>query len=195
MTYGGTPASAANLRRASRSASNRGSGGPSKRWRPVRLRGGGTAIASCCSPFRIALAPPLQNRLRPGPKAHPAIGICAKRVASDQRASGRPDERQLFFGRDPEYRQAMMPEAAHLLAILARQYVSEMADAEPHFGAERSRQQLARDLGRINRCRRVEAIVTIAAMLGRVLAEMPEQDRAAAGCRFDERGQCVQPLA
>ena len=88
-----------------------------------------------------------------------------------------------------------MAEAAHLLIVVAGQHVGEMADAEPHLGAERRRQQLARDLGRVDRRRRVEAIVAIAAMLGRVLAEMAQQDRAAAARRLDQRGERVQPLA
>ena len=88
-----------------------------------------------------------------------------------------------------------MAEAAHLLAVVAGQHVGEMADAEAHLGAERGRQQFARDLGRVDRRRRVEAIVAIAAALRRVLAEMAEQDRAAAARRFDERRERVEPLA
>ena len=88
-----------------------------------------------------------------------------------------------------------MAEAAHLLVVVAGEHVGEMADAEAHLGAERRRQQLARDLGRVDRRRRLEAIVAIAAALRRVLAEMAQQDRAAAAGRLDERRQRVQPLA
>ena len=70
-----------------------------------------------------------------------------------------------------------------------------MADAEAHLGAEGGRQQFARDLGRVDRRRRLEAIVAIAAALRRVLAEMAKQHRAAAAGGLDQRGQRVEPLA
>ena len=70
-----------------------------------------------------------------------------------------------------------------------------MSDPEAHFGAERSRQQFARDLGSVDRLRRIEAIVAIAAGFRRFLAEMAKQDGAAASRRLDQRRQRVEPLA
>ena len=49
--------------------------------------------------------------------------------------------------------------------------------------------------GRVDRLRRLQAIVAIAAALGRILAEMAEQDRAAAAGGLDQGGERVQPLA
>src|SRR5947209_16974897 len=69
-----------------------------------------------------------------------------------------------------------------------------MRNAETHFGPERRRQQLPRHLGRVDRRRWVEAIVTIAAALRRLLAEMAKQDRAAAAGRLYQRGEGIQPL-
>src|SRR5206468_5986083 len=70
-----------------------------------------------------------------------------------------------------------------------------MGDAEPHLGPERRRQQLARDFRRVDRCRRFEAIVTIAATLGRVLTEMAQQDRASAAGSLDQCRERIEPLA
>src|SRR5438270_6669200 len=89
----------------------------------------------------------------------------------------------------------MMSEAAHLLIVVPREHIGEMADAEAHFGAEGGREKLARDLRRIDRLRRLETIVAIAAMLRRVFAEVPEQDRAPAAGSLDQRRERIQPLA
>jgi hypothetical protein len=70
-----------------------------------------------------------------------------------------------------------------------------MRDAEAHLGAKGSGEQFARDLGRVDRRRRLQAIVAIAAALWRVFAEVPKQDRPAARRRFDQRGKRVEPLA
>ena len=73
-----------------------------------------------------------------------------------------------------------MAEAAHLLAVVAGEHIGEVRDAEAHLGAEGGGEQFARDLGRVDRRRRFQAIVAIAAARRRVFAEMPQQDRAAA---------------
>src|SRR5206468_7433836 len=91
--------------------------------------------------------------------------------------------------------QAVVTEAPHLFAVIAGQHLGKMTDSEAHLGAESGGQQLARNLGRVDGCWRLEAIVAIAAALGWVLAEMPEQDRPAAGRRLHERGKRVQALA
>src|SRR5215218_4762384 len=88
-----------------------------------------------------------------------------------------------------------MAEAAHFLVIVAGKHVGEMRDAETHFRPERSRQQFARDFRRIDRRRRLEAIVAIAALLRRILPEVAEEDRAATAGGFDEGGHRVEPLA
>src|SRR5215218_51933 len=88
-----------------------------------------------------------------------------------------------------------MAEAAHFLVIVAGKHVGEMRDAETHFRPERSRQQFARDFRRIDRRRRLEAIVAIAALLRRILPEVAEEDRAATAGGLDEGGQRVEPLA
>src|SRR6185437_2872993 len=89
----------------------------------------------------------------------------------------------------------VMTEAAHLLIVVARKNVGEVADTETHLSSECGRQQLARDFGRIDRRGRVQAIVAIAAMLGRVLTEMAKQDRPAAAGSLDKGRERVQPLA
>src|SRR5438128_4380080 len=88
-----------------------------------------------------------------------------------------------------------MPEAADSLVVIAGEYVSEVADAEAHFGAKRGREELARDFGRVDRRRRLEAIVAVSTPFGRDFAEVLQQDRAAAGRRLDEHRQCIEPLA
>ena len=122
----------------------------------------------------------LEDRLGAGPEAEPAIGVGAQRIAGDQGARDRTHQVQLLGIGDPEHRQSVVAETAHLLIVVAGEDVGEVPDAEAHLGPERGRQQFAGDLGRVDRLRRVEAIVAIAAGLGRVLAEMAEQDRAAA---------------
>src|SRR5206468_6500261 len=137
----------------------------------------------------------LEDRLRAGPEAEPAIGVGTERVARNQGPRHGTDQRQLFGTGDAENGQTVVAEAAHLLIVVAAEHIGEMADAEPHLGPERGRQEFAGDLGHVERRGRVEAIVAVSAALGRVLAEMAEQDRAAAGRRFDERGERVQAFA
>src|SRR5439155_21729785 len=96
---------------------------------------------------------------------------------------------------DSEHRQAMMPEVAHLLIVVAREHIGEMADAEAHLGAEGRGEELARDLRRIDRLRRLETIVAIAASLRRIFAEVTEQDRAPAAGRLHQRRKRIEPLA
>ena len=112
-------------------------------------------MVSSCSPLRIGCAA--------GPKLRPAVSVGAQRVAGDQRPSDRPHQRELLGRGDSEHRQPVMAEAAHLLAVVAGQHLGEMGDSEPHLGPERGRQQFARDLGRVDGRRRLEAIVAIAA--------------------------------
>ena len=88
-----------------------------------------------------------------------------------------------------------MTEAVDLVGLLAGEDIRKVPDAEPHLGPERRRQELACRLRGVDRGRRVEAIVAIAAMLGRIFPEMAKQDRAPAQRRFDQRRQRVQPLA
>src|SRR5688500_19717947 len=79
--------------------------------------------------------------------------------------------------------------------VVAAEHRGEMRDSEPHVGAESGRQKLARDLGRVDRLRRLEAIVAIAAARRRILAEVAQQDRPAASARLDEHRQRDQALA
>src|SRR4051812_25602399 len=88
-----------------------------------------------------------------------------------------------------------MAEAADLLRIVPGEHVGQMCDSEAHLGAERRRQQFACNLGRVDSRRRIEAIVAIAASLRGILAEMAQQDRAAARRRLNEGGKRVEPLA
>ena len=75
----------------------------------------------------------------------------------------------------------------------AGQHLFEMADAEHLPGAVGSGQQFARQFGRVVDTRRVEAIVAIAAIFGRLFAEMPEQNRAPAPGCFDQPRQRRDP--
>src|SRR3546814_2638203 len=72
------------------------------------------------------------------------------------------------------------------LARLAGQYAFDIADAEHLPGAEYRGEEFSRRLGRVDRGGRIEAIVAIAAGRRRGLAEMPEQDRAAAPRGLDQ---------
>src|SRR3546814_4451198 len=78
------------------------------------------------------------------------------------------------------------------LARLAGQYAFDIADAEHLPGAEYRGEEFSRRLGRVDRGGRIEAIVAIAAGRRRGLAEMPEQDRAAA--RSEEHTSELQSL-
>src|SRR5690349_16546100 len=89
----------------------------------------------------------------------------------------------------------MMAKPSHLLVVVAGEDVREMADTEPHLGPEGCGEQLAREFGDVEGRRRIEAIVAITAMFGRILAEVAEQDRPAASRRLDECSECIQPLA
>src|SRR5438874_13828857 len=89
----------------------------------------------------------------------------------------------------------MMPEAPDLLVIIAGEHIREMTHAEAHLGAECRREQLACNFGRVDRRWRIEAIVAIAASFGRVLAEVTQQDGAAAARRLDKGGKRVEALA
>src|SRR3546814_4064877 len=81
------------------------------------------------------------------------------------------------------------------LARLAGQYAFDIADAEHLPGAEYRGEEFSRRLGRVDRGGRIEAIVAIAAGRRRGLAEMPEQDRAAAPRGLDQGAQRRQPRA
>ena len=107
------------------------------------------------SPFRIGLAP--------GPKLRPAIFVGAQRIARHQRPRDRPDQRQLLGVHDAEHRQSVMAELAHLLIVVAAEHRGQMGDAEAHLGAERGAEQFLRHRRHVDRRRRLEAIVAIAA--------------------------------
>ena len=70
-----------------------------------------------------------------------------------------------------------------------------MSDAEALPGAIDRGKELARGFGGVDGVGRREAIVAIAAALGRLLAEMAQQDSAAARRRLDERTQRREPRA
>ena len=88
-----------------------------------------------------------------------------------------------------------MAEAAHLLGVVSGKNIGKVANAETHLGSKGGGKQLARDLGRIDGCRRFEAIVAIAAMLGRVLAEVAQQHCSPTARSLHERRERVQPFA
>ena len=105
----------------------------------------------------------LEDRLGAGSEAEPAISVGAQRIAGDQRSRDRRDQRELVGRGDAEHRQPVVAEAADLLVVVAGEHLGQMADTEAHLGAERRRQQFARHFGRVDRRRRIEAIVAIAA--------------------------------
>src|SRR5437763_9570227 len=89
----------------------------------------------------------------------------------------------------------MVTKATHLLIVVLLEHIGEMADTEAHLGAKGGGEELARNLRRIDRLRRLETIVAIAASLRRIFAEVTEQDRAAAAGRLDQRRERVQPFS
>ena len=127
-------------------------------------------------------------------EAQPAIFVGAKRIACHQRARDRLDERQSSASTIPNTDRRRCPNW-RTFSLSPPASTSEMPDAEPLFGPIRRRQQFARDLGHIGRPRRLEAIVAIAAGLRRVLAEMPQQHRAAAPGGFHHPCERVEPVA
>ena len=133
-----------------------------RRDRPSRRRAGPLAQRRN-GDVQLLLA--LQDRLCARSERQPAIGVGAQRIARDQCPRDRPHQRQFLGVAIPNTDSRSMAEAAHLLIVVAGQHVGEMPDAEAHLGAERGGQQLARDLGRVDGCGRVEAIVAIAAAL------------------------------
>src|SRR5690606_31616621 len=59
-------------------------------------------------------------------------------------------------------------------------------------GAIDRTQQFARQLGGVDHARSFETVVAVAASLGRILAEVPQQHRAAAPRRLDQHRQRVE---
>src|SRR3546814_3904690 len=103
-----------------------------------------------------------------------------------QRARDGLEQRGLVAIDDPPYRQPLVPVHQAALARLAGQYAFDIADAEHLPGAEYRGEEFSRRLGRVDRGGRIEAIVAIAAGRRRGLADMPEQDRAAAPRGLDQ---------
>src|SRR5688572_30785465 len=89
----------------------------------------------------------------------------------------------------------MMPELTDLLIVVADKHRGEVRHAKAHFGAEQRREEYMRDFGDVDGRWGIEEIVAIAALFGRDLAEVAQQDRSAAGRGLDEAGERVQPLA
>ena len=100
-----------------------------------------TAITSPSSPFRIGFAA--------GPKREPAISIGTH--DRGRSAPGRPAGPAPFL---PAWRSrtptAGDGQTAHLFAVVSGEHLGEVTDPEAHLGAERRRQQFARDFGRVD---------------------------------------------
>src|SRR5206468_5287448 len=102
---------------------------------------------------------------------------------------------ELICARNSKHGQTMMSETQHLFVLITREHVGEVADTKAHFGSERCRQQLACDLSHID-CRRwIKTIVAIAAPLGWILAEVTQENSAAAARRLDESRERIEPLS
>ena len=137
----------------------------------------------------------LQDAARAGPEFQPAMIVGAQRVLEQQCAGDRLEQRRLVALDDPPHRQFLVPVHQAALARLAGEHRLDIAHAEHLPGAEHGRQDLARRLRRVDRCGRIQAIIAIAAGLGRVLPEMAKQDRAPAPRRLDQCTQRGQPRA
>ena len=75
----------------------------------------------------------------------------------------------------------------------AGQHLFQIAKAEGLPGAIDGGEQLARDLRGVGHARRVQAVVAIAAGLGRGFTKVAQQHGAAAGVRFDQPGKRIEP--
>ena len=117
-------------------------------------------------------------------------------IATRLQGAGQWLEQSRFLALDdPEDAQPVVPALAHALVLAPRQHLLQMAHAEALPRAVYRPQQLARQFGDIGHARLFEAIVAIAAALGRVLAEMAQQHRAAAGGGLDQPGKRIEPGA
>ena len=170
------PASLASSRRVSRSASN--SGSPTglaapRRARRRRSRLGGTTICD------LGLA--LEDRLRAPARTRARRNRLARRLprACNARATGLISAGFLAVD-DPEHATGARCPVIDCGRRLAGQDALDIADAEALPGAEDRGEEFPRGLGRVDHGGRVEAIVAIAALSRRILAEMAEQDGAAA---------------
>ena len=89
-----------------------------------------------------------------------------------------------------------MAEVQHLVGLAPGEHVGEMADAEAHLGAEGGGEQfLRRGRWRRSLAGGSRQLSQLPQARGRLLAEMAEQDRAAAAGGLDEAGERVEPLA
>ena len=112
-----------------------------------------------------------------------------------QRTDQRLQQRRLVRADDPEHAQLVMPALHHAIIMLAQQHFLDMAKAITLPGAIDGGQDLARQFGHIADARCVQAVVAIAAGLGRMFAKVAQQHGTAAAAGFDQRGQRVQPGA
>ena len=116
-----------------------------------------------------------------------------QRLARQQATCERAEH--LGFGGidDVEHREIVMALVADTVIVRASQHRADMREAEALAGAIDGGEQLLRQRRRVGRCRGGQAIVAIAARHWRVFTEMAEQDGAATGGGFDQRGKRIQP--
>src|SRR3546814_6404577 len=107
-------------------------------------------------------------------------------LARDERAHERLDQPRLLARNDAEDRELVVPAVRDPLVVLARQHRLDMPRAKALSGAIDRRQQLLREHRRIDLSRRIEANVAITAAFGRMLAEMAQQQGAAAFYGLDQ---------
>ena len=148
-----------------------------------RVARGGSTISTFRSPLRIG-----RRRAEDRPPCSSRAGAARLQRAGERLDSGAPRRRRC------RTRSAGRARAAAPRRSGGRSALLQVAEAEALLGAIRRGEQLARELGGVDRARRLEAVVAIAAALGRILAEMPQQDRPAAAGGLDQRGQRVEPL-
>ena len=121
------------------------------------------------------------------------MGIGAQRIAQQQRARHRLDQRRLLALDDAPHRQRLMPAIDAAVGRLAEQHLLDIARAEQLAGTEHGGQEFLRDRRRIDRIGGPQAIVAIAAVFDEVFAEMFQQDATPAARRLDQRSQRRQP--
>src|SRR3546814_9637764 len=112
-----------------------------------------------------------------------------ERLARDERADARLDQPRLLARDDAEARELVVPAAGDALIAPPRQHRLDMPGAETLPGAIDRAEQLLREHGRIDLRGGLEAIVAIAAAFERILAKVPQQQRAATLDRFDQPPQ------
>src|SRR5690606_9068811 len=93
------------------------------------------------------------------------------------------------IGTDAEHAERIVAERACAVVVLAAQHGGQMRDAESLAGTVHARQRLLRDDGRIPGLRRIEAVVAVSARRIERIAEVREQQLAAAfgGFRIAEQ--------